>query len=134
MTKMKKHNETPTPTPADIEAVIAGIRDGTDPYLRWLKLDREAEEAGGTWEDHTQPSDYEGTLYRADTIDPTNLRGQYWGMGETPVAAAASAWVSANLGRLRAPQDECLTDEHYAAIPREVPAGWRFVLYGVPGE
>ena len=126
----KKHKRTPTPTPDDIETMLAGIREGTDPFLRWCKLDDEAEQAGGTLAAHRKPMAYEGTLYRAETIDPAGLCGQYWGMGTTPVAAAASAWVSACLGELWWQME--LSDEEYADIQREVPAGWKFVLYGVP--
>ena len=39
-------DQTPTPTPEDIATVIAGIKDGTDSFLQWCKLDREAEQDG----------------------------------------------------------------------------------------
>ena len=52
-------------------------------------------------EDHQKPSDFEDTLYRAERSSPDSLPvASIWGMGTTPVAAAASAWVCANLGKL----------------------------------
>lgn len=117
----------PIPTPIDVEAVLVGLRDGSNAHARWVKLDQAAERAGGTDEDHLEDQELGRALWIAETVDPTSLAGMYWGLGETAVEAAAVAWVGACLdweSWYLLP----LSDEDCRSVPREVAPGWNFLL------
>jgi hypothetical protein len=136
MTKLKRGASAPIPTPADIETVLAGMLTGADPFLRWCQLDYQSEH------ERVDPARRRVTalgrsLYWAETVDPDNKAGDYWGAGTTPAAAAASAWIHACLVECwwRDRLDECeamFRESDYRSIPRLVLAGWAFDLFDVP--
>ena len=120
------------PTPADIEAVLASIMDGSNVFGHWLKLDRADEETGADLSE-TCASDALGrTLWWAEPIDPSNIvDDDAFACGHTPAEAAAAAWVNHCVGGLfHWPTN--LTEDEYRSFPRRVPEGWAFDLYAEP--
>ena len=94
MTKMKKGDEIPTPTPAGIEKVLASIRDGSNVFGRWLKLDRADAETGADLSETCASEALGRTLWWAEPIDPPNTVDENaFACGHTPAEAAAAAWV-----------------------------------------
>ena len=119
----------PTPTPADIEAVLASIQAGTHIYTDWLALVRIDDKE--SIEEETRIGN---GLFWAELIDPTNLvDDDHLGCGNSPAEAAATAWVHRCLDRWPYP-DRRLTEEELLSVPRTVPPGWEFKLFDVPVE
>lgn len=109
----KKNHVLPTPTPADIEAVLASIQDRTNILSRWYEFQRiDSEEA------FKEEVRLGRTMFWADIIDPSNtLDDFHMGGGRTPAEAAAAAWVHRCI-RIWPNADEVLTDEVYRTVPR----------------
>ena len=133
---MKNGDEIPTPAPADIEAVLAGIRDGSNVFDQWLKLDRADLEANSDFGEAAASVALGRTLYWAEPVDPSNtIDENSIGGGRMPAEAAAAAWVHhvfGGYGHWPAPADLC---EHiYPSFPRRVPHGWTFDLFDVPRD
>jgi hypothetical protein len=124
----------PVPTPADVEAVLASIMDGSNVFGRWLKLDRADCEV-----DHP---DFEAwasvalgrTLWWAEPIDPSNfVEEDSMAAGRTPAEAAAAAWVCHCFGHF-SHWPETLTEDEYRGFPRRVADGWQFELFDMPAS
>ena len=121
----------PAPTPVIIEAALAGIMDGTSAFSRWVKLDDAHLPDGG------EETRMGNTMWWADAIGPDNVMRDCVGGGATSAEAAATAWVQVWLGAWWYDgHTPCrvLTQQEYLSVPRRVPEGWRFELYGVPAS
>jgi len=125
---MKIGDEIPTPTAADIEAVLVSIMDGTSVFDQWLKLD---------YADNMANRDIEAwascalgrTLWWAEPIDPSNaIDEDSIGGGRTPAEAAAAAWVHHCFGGIKL-LPAGLSEAQYLSFPRRVPDGWSFDLF-----
>lgn len=127
----------PTPTPADVEAVLAGLLDGSSAFARWLELiDDTAHRAYKS--DRAELRRIGRSLYWADAINPDIgcVTETVTGGGHTPVEAAAAAWVIACLGPGdgigRYPRQ--ITEQEYLSVPRRVVEGWEFELFDWPAS
>ena len=114
----------PAPTPAEIEAVLAGMRDGSNVYIRWLK-------EGAT------DRQFARKLFWVIPVDEDGLEHEVVACGRTPGEAAAAAWVGAccdDTGDWYTQDFEWrnITEAEARKVPREVPADWTFELHAVP--
>ena len=99
------------PSPEDIERAIQEMREGRNAYANWTR---------DCLDDAVLPC-------WVDPINPDGAETDPCGGGHTYEEAAAAAWIGLN--RTSGALSEPLSKADYAAIPREVPAGWRFVPY-----
>ena len=114
----------PAPTPTDIEAVLAGMRDGSNVYIRWLKegaIDRQ----------------FARKLFWVIPVDEDGLEHEVVACGRTPGEAAAAAWAGAccdDTGDWYRDRHEWrnITEAEARSVPREVPPNWTFELHEVP--
>ena len=117
------------PTPEEIENVLAGMRDGTNVFIRWLKegaIDRQFARKL-FW---VIPLEDEGNG------DPP-FEHEVVACGRTPGEAAAAAWAGAccgDTGDWYRDRHEWrnMTEAEARKVPREVPANWTFELHEVP--
>ena len=114
----------PPPTPQDIEAELIAMRNGTNAYGQWVRMDDSLD----TLHESNAEAD---RLWWVDVIRPDGVMDDTCGGGTSLAEATAVAWITTCLGAWwRHPS---LSDEDYAKVPRQVPEGWYFELYAAPG-
>jgi hypothetical protein len=110
----------PAPTPIIIEAVLAGIMDGSGAFAQWVKRNDD---------------NLANTMWWADVLSPADQMLACVGGGPTPSEAAAAAWVDFCLWAWWFDGETCSripTWEQYLSVPRLVPPCWRFEVYAAP--
>ena len=99
------------PTAQDIERALQEMKEECNGYANWSR---------DCLDDNVLPC-------WVDAINPDGVQLDPCGGGHTYEEAAAAAWIGLN--RTSGATHHPVSEEDYAAIPREVPAGWRFVPY-----
>ena len=99
------------PTPADIETALLEIREGRNAYANWVR----------------STVDFDMLPCWVHAINPDGVQQDPCGSGHTYEAAAAAAWIALN--RRSGTLYEPVSEDEYAEIPRQVPAGWRFQCF-----
>ena len=125
---METEIETPHPSAEEIEIVLAGMRDGTNVFIRWLKegaVDRQF--ARKLFWVIPVEDEGDGVLFEHEVV----------ACGRTPGEAAAAAWAGAccdDTGDWYRDRHEWrnITEAEDRSVPREVPANWTFRLHAVP--
>ena len=97
------------PTAEDIERALQEMREGRNAYANWAL---ECDGVLPCW---------------VDMLNPDGVEKDPCGGGHTYEEAAAAAWIGLN--RSSGALCEPVSENDFNTIPREVPAGWRFVPY-----
>jgi hypothetical protein len=113
----------PTPTPHDIEAALCAMRNRTNAYGQWARLDQHMV-------NYHQVLAETDRLCWVDIINPEGVEETACGGGITPAEAAAVAWINTCVCAWWLHPD--FSDADDAKVLRQVPDGWRFELYASP--